>query len=71
MSLVLCFYGYTEAGCCTCIVFLWLLRGRLLYVYSVSMVPERQIAVRVACYLYIFCMVTGRQVAVCVYCFYG
>ena len=71
MSLVYCLNGYIEAGCCACILSIWLQRGRLLYVYSVSMVTERQVAGRGSCHLYIVYMVTLRQVAVRVYCLYG
>ena len=49
-----------------CMFSLWLQEGRLLYVYIVSMVTGREVAVRVYA-----SMVTGRQVAVRVYCFYG
>ena len=44
---VLCFHGHLEAGFCIYIVFSWLQEGTLLYVYSFSMITERQVVVHV------------------------
>ena len=63
MSLVYCPYGYMEAGCCTCIVFLWLQRGKLLDVEHVTCILSIWLHGGRLLYVYSLSMVTERQVA--------
>ena len=64
MSLVYCLYEYRETGCCTCIVFLWLQRGKLLDVEHVTCILSIWLHRGRLLYVYSVSIITVRQAVV-------